>query len=94
MHPKGDLVGSSSPPQPHIAAFVFKDLVEMSARRQSIQSRVVADRGPDVLLTKELSDRAKRAGTTLLHQPAGEMPKLVRSHVNPYPIGKRFPDLL
>ena len=66
----------------------------MSARRQSIQSRVVADRGPDVLLTKELSDRAKRAGTTLLHQPAGEMPKLVRSHVNPYPIGERLPDLL
>ena len=66
----------------------------MSARRQSIQSRVVADRGPDILLAKELSDRGKRTGAMLLHQPAGEMPKLVRGHVNADPIGERFSDLL
>jgi phage terminase large subunit-like protein len=94
MHPKGDPDGSQSPPQPHIATFGFEDRVEVPARRQSIQSRVVADRGPDILLAKELSDRAKRTRTVLLHQPASEVPKLVRGHVNADPIGERFPDLL
>jgi hypothetical protein len=94
MHPRGETAESPSPPQPDIVAVRFKDRIEVSACRQSIKSRVVAYRGPDILMAKELSDRAKRTGAVLLHEPPSEVPKLVRGHVNADPIGERLADLL
>ena len=66
----------------------------MPAGREGVQFGIISDRGPDILVTEELSDRGEGSGTVLLHHPSGKVPELMRGHVDPNPICEYSPDLL